>query len=691
MAENSDPMKNRHLNYYLAGAVLLLTFAVYLPSLQNSFVQWDDDAYIFENPFIRSFDAGFFRRAFFSFYAANWHPLTWISHALDYAVWGLNPMGHHLANNILHAVNTFLVVLLAARLIEVVQNSRFAFHDSRFTLIAAGVTGLLFGLHPLHVESVAWASERKDLLCALFFLLSVLTYVSYRSHKANKTYILSLCFFILALLSKPMAVSLPIILLILDWYPFKRINSINSFWPALMEKIPFLILSLISSMLTLLAQRSGDAILSTAEVPLWTRTIAAAKSLLAYLLKMIYPVDLVPFYPYPVNTSFLSLGFIPVVFTAGMTIAGIATARKQKLWLAAWGYFVVTLAPVLGIVQVGSQAMADRYSYLPSIGPFLIAALGFAWLVNKLNMTIKHGLISWLVPAAAAVFVFSSLGYLTVRQIGIWKGSMDLWNYVIDKEPMTYFAYNNRGITLFQMGQIDAAIDDYNKSIAIYPNYFKAHYNMGLALYEKGFPDGAIQEYQFAVRLNPQDINAHLNLGVAYSKKGLTENSAEEYRLVEKLSSGSVEPFYKLGSYFTARGLLDEAIEQLQIAVRMKPDSADAHNNLAAALFRKGRVGEALEHYRIVSELRPADAAAHSNLGSAFAALGQIDKAIDEFQSALRLDPSFADAHYNLGMALQIKGLLGPALEHLEAAARLNPTDSAIRNDLARAKFTGRK
>jgi hypothetical protein len=216
--------------YYVAAAVALLTLLVYLPALQNEFVDWDDNVYIFDNPYIRSLDMAFFKWAFWGFHAANWHPLTWASHALDYAVWGLNPLGHHLTSISLHALNTFLVVALVTRLLDAynTKQNRPALND-RMVLIAAATTGLLFGLHPVHVESVAWVSERKDVLCALFFLLSLLSYLSYVSSNTQKTYLLSLGFFVLALLSKPMAVTLPVVLLILDWYPYGRIRSFKTF------------------------------------------------------------------------------------------------------------------------------------------------------------------------------------------------------------------------------------------------------------------------------------------------------------------------------------------------------------------------------------------------------------------------------------------------------------------------------
>ena len=379
----SAPMyETPRFKYSVAGFVSLLTFLVYLSCLHNKFVLWDDNRYVYENPHIHPLNLAFFKWAFFDFYEANWHPLTWVSHALDYAVWGLNPMGHHLTNNILHAVNTFIVVILVAKLLEAwrpsrQQNPPLRPSEKGSYLIIAAVTGLLFGLHPLHVESVAWVSERKDLLCAMFFLLSILAYT-------NKHYILVLFLFALALLSKPMAVSLPAVLLILDWHPFNRISSMKSFLSALLEKLPLIALSLISSVLTVLAQKAGGALRTFDVIPLSVRVLVATESLMSYLWKMILPMNLTPYYPYPKNISLLSEEcLLSVILVFGITAACIVMAKKQKLWLAVWGYYVITLLPVIGIVQVGIQAMADRYTYLPSLGPFLITGLGVAWVFKK--------------------------------------------------------------------------------------------------------------------------------------------------------------------------------------------------------------------------------------------------------------------------------------------------------------------
>ena len=391
--------------YYLAGLVSLLTLIIYLAALQNDFVAWDDSIYIVVNPYIRSLNMGFFKWAFFSFYAGYWAPLTWISHALDYAVWGLNPLGHHLTGIILHAVNSFIVVLLIIKLLEVLkeraqQNEPMPFLHERAILITGGVTGLLFGLHPLHVESVAWVAERKDLLCALFFLLSIMQYTDYAKSVSdgsapggllnryyNKHYLLAVVFFILALLSKPMAVTLPVVLLVLDWYPLQRIQSFQAFRQAAVEKIPFFALSLFSSIITILAQRGGGALSSIETIPLSIRLLVSARALISYLWKMLWPLNLVPFYPYPKQSEMSALSIfeylLAIAFTLGITAVCVASVKRQKLWLSVWGFYIVTLIPVLGILQVGGQSMADRYTYLPSLGPFLVMGLIAAWVCEN--------------------------------------------------------------------------------------------------------------------------------------------------------------------------------------------------------------------------------------------------------------------------------------------------------------------
>ena len=511
---------SRNLKYCLSGSVSLMTFLVYLKSLQNGFVEWDDGPYVTANPFIRSFNMDFFRWAFLDFHSYNWHPLTWISHAADYAVWGLNPFGHHLTNLLLHAVNTLLVMLLVTRILETAKkntasNKAANFLNEGSILLAGAVTSLLFGLHPLHVESVAWVAERKDLLCALFFLLGIMSYLKYVNDPDNETppgiivprffdrrYLIALGYFLLALLSKPMAVSLPFVLLIIDWHPLERIKSLATFRTAVVEKLPFVGLSLLSSIVTVLAQRSGKAILE--EIPLSTRALVAARSLIAYLWKMVWPLDLLPFYPYPRDASLESLEYVgAAALVIGITAACIVVARRRKIWLSAWSYYVGTLVPVLGIVQVGGQSMADRYTYLPSLGPFLILGILVAWWFAMVDTFAKGRRIPKIATTGIILLLFASMSALTVREIGIWNSGIDLWTHVIKKEPdRVLFAYYSRGHALSQAGRYQEAIEDYSKVIALnYKEYSQTYVDRGLTYMNVGQVGFALADFRKACAL----------------------------------------------------------------------------------------------------------------------------------------------------------------------------------------------
>jgi tetratricopeptide (TPR) repeat protein len=513
-------LSSRNLKFCISGSVSLVTLLVYLNSLQNGFVGWDDGPYITANPFIRSLNLDFFRWAFLDFYSYNWHPLTWISHALDYSVWGSDPFGHHLTGILLHATNTFVVVLLTARLLEIAkknspENGRAAFLNERSILLAGAVTGLLFGLHPLHVESVAWAAERKDLLCALFFLLAILSYLRYANGSENaasakrlvpryfdRWYLLALGCFLLALLSKPMAVSLPFVLLIIDWHPLGRIQSPATFRTVVVEKLPFAFFSLLSSIVTVLAQRSGHAILE--EIPLSTRALVAARSLIGYLWNMAWPLDLLPFYPYPRDASASSLKYLAAVaLVLGITASCVVVANRRKMWLSAWGYYLGTLVPVVGIIQVGGQSMADRYTYLPSLGPFLILGIVVAWGFSKIDTIAKGSRIPRIAATVVILLLFASMSAFTVRQIGIWKSGIDLWTHVIEKEPdSVLFAYYSRAHALSKAGRYREAIEDYSKVIALnYKEFSPTYIDRGLTYMKVGQVGLALSDFRKACAL----------------------------------------------------------------------------------------------------------------------------------------------------------------------------------------------
>jgi hypothetical protein len=523
----------------IAVIIAMTAFCIYLPTLQSDFTNWDDDNYVTENPNIQSLDARMIKWAFTQFYESNWHPLTWISHGVDVLLWGLNPAGHHLGNNILHALNTFLVIMLLLRLLRIAESRRPFFNDEKAMIITAATAGILFGIHPLHVESVAWIAERKDLLCGFFFLMSLMAYAGYAgvSHDdqnlfsgfSNRYYLLALAFFLLALLSKPMAVTLPVILVVLDWYPFGRINDRKSLKVVITEKIPFILLSLTSSIITVSAQQSAGTMISLAHLPVMHRIFVSIKVIILYLGKMILPFHLVPFYPYPKNVDFLSFNYLlPLVLVLGITIAAVILAPKRRLWLALWSIYAIMLLPVIGIIQVGVQEMADRYTYLPSIGPFLLAGLGASWLYKK-SQSANHGAKRALGIAMVSL-VLLALSYRTIVQIGIWKDSMTLWNYVIAKKPECGTAYNHRGLVYGMAGDYERALDDFRRAVTFEPNDARAHHNLGATYDRLGRYTEAFEEYSRAIELKPDSAEPTGNRAVLFLRAGDVQSAMIDFQ-----------------------------------------------------------------------------------------------------------------------------------------------------------------
>ncbi len=604
--KNEQPSRTEYL---LGGMAAAAAFLVYLRTLQNGFVNWDDGKYIYKNPHIHSITPAFLKWAFFSFYFGNWHPLTLISYALDHALWGAKPMGYHLTNIILHSANAFLVVVLSARLIEAWEKTRDfsspSFLSGKGKLIAAAATGLLFGLHPLHVESVAWASERKDVLCAFFFLLSIIAYLRYadRIRSAGKPggfepwYLLSLFSLVLALMSKPMAVSLPVALLILDWCPLGRIFSLKSFRAVFYEKLPFIALCAGDSALTILAQKRAGYIRSLKSFPFFDRVLVASGSLVMYLWKMAFPLNLVPYYPYPKTISFLY--FFSVIFLVIVTSSCLlAMAKNQKLWLACWGYYLITLLPVLGIIQVGKQAMADRYSYLPSIGPFFAAGVAAAWAWRK-AVFLKRARLLKMAGASAAVIVFLVMGYLTFRQIGIWNNDIVFWNFIIKKEPgKIAFAYSNRGNVFYDEGRLKKAYEDYSEAIATDPSFAPAYNNQGLVLEKTGQIKMAIADFNKAIALNPSYFPAHFNLARLFQKNDRLDMAISEYSKAIVLDPSYLPAYESRGLVFAMEQKFALALCDFNKAIILNPGRVDAYFNRGRVYMLIGRKGHAASDFK---------------------------------------------------------------------------------------------
>ena len=590
-------------------AVAIVTLSVFVPALWNGFVRRDDDFYLYNNHFITRMDAAFFKASFLEFYKANWHPLTWVSHALDYALWGLNPLGHHLTSIILHSANAFLVVLLIFGLLDVYRSGTskgasfdtLSFPTEKSLYIIAISTGLLFGIHPLRVESVAWASERKDVLCGLFSLLSLLSYVKHLRTADSRNgldrffgrhYLTALAFFVCALLSKSMAVTLPVALLILDWYPFERIRSLKTFLSALPEKIPFLVLALVSAVITYAAQKSGGTVAAIGSIPLSSRLIVSATALVTYLGEMLWPLNLNPFNSYQENISLSSPHFLSSLLLAiGLTAAAVFSLRKSKFWMASWVYYCVTLLPVLGLVQVGVQATADRYTYLPSIGPSLMMSVALALTYEKMERARTYRVVLTAAAGVAAIVLLCILSVLTVRQIGIWRNSITLWTCAIDNSPKGMQAaqghqgvflgvlYRNRAVAYIERGEYEKALEDLNKAIELYPGKAEFYSNRGLIHLRTQKYDDALADLDTAIELDPSQPISFANRGTAYHIKGRDDRALEDFTKAIALSPEEYRFYNDRAKIYSALNLPDKAIEDLSASISLHPADAMAYYN----------------------------------------------------------------------------------------------------------------
>lgn len=524
-----------------AAAVFVVTLLVYLPSVKNGFVLWDDQDYVYENPYIRTLGPMFLRWVLGAVVVANWHPLTMLSHAVDYALWGLNPAGHHLTAIVIHSLNTVLVFAVSLRLLR----------GRKEAGLAALVAAFLFGLHPMHVESVTWVSERKDVLCAFFFLLSVLAYIEYAAGKPERRvmyYSASAFSFLLALLSKPMAISLPAVLLIIDYCPLERLRGLNEARRAVVEKIPFYILSLVSAAVTMWAQKKGGAIVSVEQYPFAQRLAGAFNSYVFYLYKTLLPVNLSPLYPLDTAAPG-GLTVAAVLVFAAVSAYSVYSIKKRKIVPAVWLYYLITLFPVIGVIQVGKQAAADRYMYLPSIAPFILAGVLFSLLIGRIGKRASYA------ATAAGVVVLLILSALTVRQEAVWKDSITLWTYEIAAYPTRVpVAYYNRGVAYKKAGRYEDAFRDYTKTIELDPGFKGAYLNRGLLYYSAKDYASAIRDYDKAIELDPLNANVYINRGNANIMAGDTGAGIRDLDSAIRIDPKNPLPYFNLGKVYMKAG-----------------------------------------------------------------------------------------------------------------------------------------
>lgn len=642
---------------WAAAAVLVLAVLLdFSGALSCGFVDYDDPAYVTSNDAVRHGLAWEgVRWAFATDAASNWHPLTWLSHMTDVSLYGLQPWGHHLTNLLLHAANAVLLFIVLSELTGAAG--------------AAFVAAALFALHPLRVESVAWISERKDVLSTFFWMLAVWAWARHlRRPRDAAFYLLSLFCFALGLMAKPMLVTLPLILLLFDYWPLQR-RAVRV-TRLVLEKAPFFALALASSAVTFIVQRRGGAVSPLNALPVTARAANAVVSYARYLAKIFWPARLSVLYPYPGHWEIWKIAGASLLLLV-ITAAIVMRRKAQPYLMVGWFWFIGMLVPVIGLVQVGIQSMADRYSYLPSVGIFIMLVWGVRDVLRDER---------WARLLAAAAL--GTCCILTALQVRYWHDSETLFRHAVAVTKDNYLAYNNLGFFLSNEGKNAEAIEDYRKSVEINPNYDEAHNNLGFALAGQGDFHAATNEYIKALSLNPKLTEAHNNLGNALGNLGLTDAAIHEYQVALAENPRHAEAHNNYGVALAMHGQLDAAIEQFRDAVRAKPDYAGAHSDLGNALALKGDLSGAMGEYQTCLQITPNDPQVQNNLANVLVQLGRLADAITHYRLAIQLRAENPEAHFNLGLCLAREGKLAEAEEQYTVALRQRPDYDAARRQL---------
>ncbi len=545
-------LPQRWVSWLIPVLIVLVTSAAFLPALQNQFLRWDDHKNFLGNPHYRGL-GWMHLRWMWTTHLGHYIPLTWMTLGLDYVLWGMNPLGYHLTNLLLHAANAVLFYFVAFRILGLGLPDPGDRRQADLVL-SAGFAALVFAIHPLRVESVAWVTERRDVLSGLFYLSAILIYLRTceRGERGRGWYWAAVGLFACALLSKSMVVNLPIVLLILDVYPLRRLGGAIGWWsePArrvYVEKIPFVLLAAAAAAIAVMAQLSVHAAASLAQLSVPGRVAVSAYGLSFYLWKMVVPLNLSPLYPLSPTVNPWAMPFI-LSYTMVLAITAIALALRRRVpgLPAAWSAYVVVLLPVLGIFQSGPQIAADRYTYLASLGWAILAGacLLFCWRISRTSTT---GTPTTLPIAGVAICVVAGLGVLTWNQVHIWHDSERLWTYTVAIHPNSSLAQFSLGIVLSAQGKPTEAIEHFQKGLQLRPDEPSAHTNLGVALIQQGKLADAIEHFRQAVRIYPDDALAHTNWGSALIDLGKPSEAIEHYSKALRITPGLAEAQNGLG------------------------------------------------------------------------------------------------------------------------------------------------
>ena len=630
--------------YLIVIFLIVVSFITFGRIVFNDFTNFDDTGYITNNHFIQSgISFQTIRWAFTSVVLSNWHPVTMLTYALEWSLFGTNATGYHLVSLLLHGAAVVFFFLFLNKTTGNLSLSVFA--------------AACFALHPLRVESVAWAAELKDVLSMFFGMACLYVYAFYVERPKAFTYIQCLILFLLALLSKPMLVTLPFVMLLLDYWPLGRYRE-NSSTPAtnrrkivfqpLWEKSPMILISIVSSGVTFWAQKEGESLVPVTVLPLVTRISNVLISYVIYLKKIFWPVDLAVFYPYELSLPLWKVwisGFILIVITAVV----LYYIKKLPFLFVGWFWYLGTLVPVIGFVQVGIQAMADRYTYLPSIGISMMLAWGVPLLFPRADIRKK-------VLFPLGVICLAILAVLTWRQCGYWENSVTLFNHTIKVTKDNYRAYNLRGIAFSEIGKYQAAIDDFSEAIRMRPKYDEAYFNRGAVYYNTGKYSRAIEDYNQAINLKPDYVEALFNRGHAFNRLSQYPLAIADYDRVIRLKGDIPEAYHHRGLAFNRLGQHHRSIDDYDRAIRLKADYAEAYNSRGAAYYNMGKYQRAIEDYDQAIRLKADYAEAYNNRGAAYAKLSQYSRAVEEFDRVIGLNPNDGGGYSNRARVYLLMG-----------------------------------
>ena len=659
----------KHRHGLICAGLVLCCVAIYGQTLAHDFINYDDGLYVTNNPHVLAglswANVGW---AFTTERAMYVHPLTWMSHMLDCDLYGLRPWGHHLTNLIFHTLSTVLLFLVLARMTGRTWPSALA--------------AALFAVHPLHVESVAWVAERKDVLSMFFWTAGLGVYAWHRQRPSVGRYAATAALFLLGYMSKPMVVTFPFVLLLLDYWPLGQVDHTAPFKTMAekllrlaVEKIPLFLMTLAMCAITVLMQMRGENLGFGAKVSLANRCANAVVVYVLYLVKTVCPSGLAIYYPHPLSRPAWQVAGAAVVLIA-ITLFAVREMRRRPWLLVGWLWYLGTLVPVIELVQAGSFSHADRYTYIPLIGIFVMVA----WGLDEIWATRR---VPTAAGACAAALLVAAYALAAAHQTAYWKNSETLIRHALDATTDNAVARNNLGATLSNQGKREAAREQYQRALLIDPAYVRSIDNLGALLFEEGKCDEAMEKYNAVVAINPRYLPTRVNLGTALAKACKYEEAEAQFAVALRIDPESVRAHCGLAQYWLTRGNTDKALDAFEKVLKTNPRNKEVHMALGELLANQGKFEPAAAYYKEALGTDPYDAQAWYNLGSVMGSMNRPDDAEADYRRALDLNPGLAQAHNNLAGILAKARKTDEAIAQYRKAMESDPAFAQAHNNLA--------